>query len=180
MAAREARSGSPLHGPPSSDTSGLGTPPALGRFFADIWPHAKSRQGFPRRLVPLRLRRGTVSSGARTQPVLALIWTHATFNEAGGCVASVSENSKTPLTALRCRVSLYKKSQAHAGWTLSRSRYDDGGYLGGSTDRPDLQKLLDDKRRNFIEAIPFPIKFIREFRLVLPCFATARKARKAA
>jgi site-specific DNA recombinase len=25
-----------------------------------------------------------------------------------------------------------------------RSRYDDGGYSGGSTDRPDLQRLLDD------------------------------------
>ena len=44
----------------------------------------------PRRLVPLRLRRGTVSSCARTQPVLALIWTQATFNEAVGCVASFS------------------------------------------------------------------------------------------
>ena len=31
----------------------------------------------------------------------------------------------------------YIKSQAHAGWTLIRSRYDDGGYSGGSTDRPD-------------------------------------------
>jgi site-specific DNA recombinase len=40
--------------------------------------------------------------------------------------------------------SAYIKSQAHAGWTLIRSRYDDGGYSGGSTDRPDLQKLLDD------------------------------------
>ena len=30
----------------------------------------------------------------------------------------------------------YITSQAHAGWTLSRSRYDDGGYSGGSTDRP--------------------------------------------
>jgi len=36
--------------------------------------------------------------------------------------------------------SAYIKSQAHAGWTLIRSRYDDGGYSGGSTDRPDLQK----------------------------------------
>ena len=42
--------------------------------------------------------------------------------------------------------SAYIKSQAHAGWTLIRSRYDDGGYSGGSTDRPDLQKLLDDIR----------------------------------
>ena len=32
--------------------------------------------------------------------------------------------------------SAYIKSQAHAGWTLIRSRYDDGGYSGGSTDRP--------------------------------------------
>src|SRR5258707_14313353 len=39
--------------------------------------------------------------------------------------------------------SAYIKSQVHAGWTLIRSRYDDGGYSGGSTDRPDLQKLLD-------------------------------------
>ena len=37
--------------------------------------------------------------------------------------------------------SAYIKSQAHAGWTLVRSRYDDGGYSGGSTDRPNLQQL---------------------------------------
>ena len=42
--------------------------------------------------------------------------------------------------------SAYIKSQAHAGWTLIKSRYDDGGYSGGSTDRPDLQRLLDDIR----------------------------------
>jgi site-specific DNA recombinase len=40
--------------------------------------------------------------------------------------------------------SAYIKSQAHAGWAMIRSRYDDGGYSGGSTDRPDLQRLLDD------------------------------------
>jgi hypothetical protein len=42
--------------------------------------------------------------------------------------------------------SAYIKRQAHAGWTLVRSRYDDGGYSGGSTDGPDLQRLLDDSR----------------------------------
>jgi site-specific DNA recombinase len=47
----------------------------------------------------------------------------------------------------------YIKSQAHAGWTLSRSRYDDGGYSGGSTDRPDLQKLLEDIRARKIDVI---------------------------
>src|SRR5260370_26251473 len=49
--------------------------------------------------------------------------------------------------------SAYIKSQAHAGWTLIRSRYDDGGYSGGSTDRPDLQKLLDDIRARKIAVI---------------------------
>jgi DNA invertase Pin-like site-specific DNA recombinase len=47
----------------------------------------------------------------------------------------------------------YIKSQAHAGWILIRSRYDDGGYSGGSTDRPDLQKLLDDIRSRKIDVI---------------------------
>jgi site-specific DNA recombinase len=49
--------------------------------------------------------------------------------------------------------SAYIKSQAHAGWSLIRSRYDDGGYSGGSTDRPDLQRLLDDIRARKIDVI---------------------------
>ena len=49
--------------------------------------------------------------------------------------------------------SAYIKSQAHAGWALVRSRYDDGGYSGGSTDRPDLQRLLDDIRARKIDVI---------------------------
>ena len=49
--------------------------------------------------------------------------------------------------------SAYINSQAHAGWALIRSRYDDGGYSGGSTDRPNLQKLLDDIRSRKIDVI---------------------------
>jgi DNA invertase Pin-like site-specific DNA recombinase len=49
--------------------------------------------------------------------------------------------------------SAYIKSQAHAGWTLVRSRYDDGGYSGGSTDRPYLQQLLEDVRSRKIDVI---------------------------
>src|SRR6266478_964641 len=49
--------------------------------------------------------------------------------------------------------SAYIESQAHAGWTLIRSRYDDGGYSGGPTDRPDLQRLLDDIRARKIDVI---------------------------
>ncbi len=47
----------------------------------------------------------------------------------------------------------YIRSQAHDGWTLLRARYDDGGYSGGSTDRPALQRLLEDIRAGKIDVI---------------------------
>ncbi len=47
----------------------------------------------------------------------------------------------------------YIRSQAHAGWTLIRTRYDDGGYSGGSTDRPALQRLLSDVKVGKIDVI---------------------------
>src|SRR5215469_14088968 len=49
--------------------------------------------------------------------------------------------------------SAYIKSQAHAGWTLIRARYDDGGYSGGSTDRTALQQLLADIKVRKIDVI---------------------------
>jgi site-specific DNA recombinase len=47
----------------------------------------------------------------------------------------------------------YIKSQAHEGWKLIRNRYDDGGYSGGSMERPALQRLLDDVRGRRIDVI---------------------------
>ncbi|MDI1342533.1 MAG: recombinase family protein [Pseudolabrys sp.] len=47
----------------------------------------------------------------------------------------------------------YIKSQAHAGWTLVRTRYDDGGFSGGSTDRPALQQLLADVKSHKVKII---------------------------
>ena len=47
----------------------------------------------------------------------------------------------------------YIRSQAHAGWTLIRFKYDDGGFSGGNTDRPALQRLLDDVRAGKIDII---------------------------
>jgi DNA invertase Pin-like site-specific DNA recombinase len=47
----------------------------------------------------------------------------------------------------------YIRSQAHAGWTLLRGKYDDGGFSGGNTDRPALQRLLQDVRAGKVDVI---------------------------
>ena len=47
----------------------------------------------------------------------------------------------------------YIRSQAHAGWALIRSKYDDGGFSGGNTDRPALQRLLEDVRARKVDII---------------------------
>ena len=47
----------------------------------------------------------------------------------------------------------YIKSQAHEGWRLMRDRYDDGGFSGGSMDRPALKKLLDAVRARRVDVI---------------------------
>src|SRR5262245_28258540 len=47
----------------------------------------------------------------------------------------------------------YIRSQAHAGWTLLRGKYDDGGFSGGNTDRPALQRLLQDVRAGKVDVV---------------------------
>src|ERR1700704_926338 len=47
----------------------------------------------------------------------------------------------------------YIRSQQHAGWTMVRAKYDDGGFSGGNTDRPALQRLLEDIRAGKIDII---------------------------
>jgi DNA invertase Pin-like site-specific DNA recombinase len=49
----------------------------------------------------------------------------------------------------------YIRSQAHAEWTLLRSKYDDGGFSGGNTDRPALQRLLQDVQAGKVDVIVF-------------------------
>ncbi len=47
----------------------------------------------------------------------------------------------------------YVKSQAHEGWKLLRDRYDDGGFSGGSMERPALQQLLAAIREKRIDIV---------------------------
>jgi site-specific DNA recombinase len=47
----------------------------------------------------------------------------------------------------------YIRSQAHARWSLLKAKYDDGGFSGGNTDRPALQRLLEDVRAGRVDVI---------------------------
>jgi site-specific DNA recombinase len=57
------------------------------------------------------------------------------------------------LDAQREASEAYIKSQTHEGWSLIRSRYDDGGFSGGSMERPALQKLLLEVQAKRIDVI---------------------------
>ncbi len=47
----------------------------------------------------------------------------------------------------------YIKSQAHEGWRPLPTSYDDGGFSGGSMERPALRWLLDDIRARLIDVV---------------------------
>ncbi len=57
------------------------------------------------------------------------------------------------LDAQREASEAYIKSQAHEGWICLRQLYDDGGYSGGSLERPALQRLLEDVRLKRLDVI---------------------------
>jgi site-specific DNA recombinase len=63
------------------------------------------------------------------------------------------EQDFNSLDAQREACEAYIKSQAHEGWRPVRDRFDDGGFSGGSMERPALQKLLIDVQARRIDLI---------------------------
>ncbi len=63
------------------------------------------------------------------------------------------EQEFNSLHAQREAAQAYIKSQAHEGWKLIRDHYDDGGFSGGSMERPALQKLLIDIKERRIDIV---------------------------
>src|SRR6266550_1603654 len=57
------------------------------------------------------------------------------------------------LDAQREACEAYIKSQAHEGWRLIPTRYDDGAFSGASLDRPAVQRLLADGRAGNIDIV---------------------------
>ena len=63
------------------------------------------------------------------------------------------EQEFNSLAAQREACEAYIRSQEYEGWVLARNRYDDGGFSGGSMERPALQKLLADIRTGRIDIL---------------------------
>jgi site-specific DNA recombinase len=63
------------------------------------------------------------------------------------------EQDFNSLHAQRESCDAYIKSQRHEGWTPLPALYDDGGYSGGSTERPALKRLLADIQSGLIDVV---------------------------
>ncbi len=85
-------------------------------------------------------------TAASTKPVRCAIYTRVSTDQG-------LEQEFNSLDAQYDAAQAYIRSQAHAGWTLFRGKYDDGGFSGGNTDRPALQRLLGDVRAGRIDVI---------------------------
>ncbi len=81
-----------------------------------------------------------------TKPVYCAIYTRKSTNEG-------LEKDFTTLDAQREAGESYIKSQKSQGWVISSEIYDDGGYTGADTNRPALQKLINDIKQGKINCI---------------------------
>lgn len=63
------------------------------------------------------------------------------------------EQEFNSLDAQREAGSAYILSQKHEGWSLIETKYDDGGYSGGSMERPALKRLMEDIAQQKIDVV---------------------------
>ncbi len=63
------------------------------------------------------------------------------------------EQAFNSLHAQREAAEAYIQSQKHVGWTQLNQHYDDGGFSGGSLDRPGLQQLLVDIEAHRVDCV---------------------------
>lgn len=57
------------------------------------------------------------------------------------------------LDAQREACEAYVKSQRSEGWALVRERYDDGGFSGGTLERPALKTLMEDIEEGLVDVV---------------------------
>jgi len=93
----------------------------------------------PRSLAP-----GAQVSGARK--IRCAVYTRKSTEEG-------LDQAFNSLDAQREACEAYIVSQRHEGWQLDPAMYDDGGYSGGTMERPALKRLLADVESGRIDII---------------------------
>ncbi len=83
---------------------------------------------------------------AKPQPKRCAIYTRKSSEEG-------LEQDFNSLQAQRESCEAFIKSQKAEGWQLVQTLYDDGGYSGGTMERPALQRLMDDIRAKRVDII---------------------------
>ena len=63
------------------------------------------------------------------------------------------EQSFNSLHAQREACEAFIKSQAHEGWKLVKTPYDDGGFSGGSMERPAVKRLMADLKQGLVDVV---------------------------
>lgn len=63
------------------------------------------------------------------------------------------EQAFNSLDAQRVAGESFVQSQHHEGWRLISKHYDDGGYSGGTLNRPALQDLLQDIENGLVDCV---------------------------
>ena len=81
--------------------------------------------------------RDAVAGEAGPSPLRCAVYTRKSSEEG-------LDQAFNSLDAQREACEAYVKSQAHEGWVLIPTFYDDGGFSGGSMERPALKALLGD------------------------------------
>ena len=63
------------------------------------------------------------------------------------------EQSFNSLHAQREACEAYIRSQAHEGWKLVKTAYDDGGFSGGTMERPAVKRLMADLKQGLVDVV---------------------------
>src|SRR5882724_2833373 len=83
---------------------------------------------------------------AAPPPVRCAIYTRKSTDEG-------LDQAFNSLDAQREACAAFILSQKHEGWTVLPTPYDDGGYSGGTMERPALQRLLADIESGQVDVI---------------------------
>src|SRR5579862_3558934 len=134
----------PAIGSPCSTTAGRGATAGIGP--CPRSPGRSPGAGGRGRASSAWARHGRPAAMERPKPQRCAIYTRKSSEEG-------LEQDFNSLHAQREACEAFIRSQAGEGWRLHPTAYDDGGFSGGTMERPALQRLLADIQEKLIDTV---------------------------